>query len=441
MLFDYRHIWKISYPILISMLMQQLVGITDVIYLGRLGEVELGASALGSTYFFTIFMVAFGFSIGAQIIMARRNGAKKYKNIGEVFYQGCSFLLMFWAAMVVLSWCVSPLLLTLLIDNEAVCRATLEYINWRIWGLAGASLLVMGRGFFVAVTKTYILTAVSMIMVIANIILNYIMIFGKFGFPAMGIAGAALASNLSEIIAVSFLGTYLYKYVDVAKYGLNKLTFMNFKLLKRILGVSIWTMLQQFVSVSTRFLFFIAIEHLGERELAVSNLVRSLSSFPYVIINALAAAVSSVTGNLMGKGQVGEVMPSVKRAVLMCGIIVFPLLILMAITAYPLLRIYTDNQVLIYASLPAYMVMLSAFIPLIPAWILFNAVSGTGNTQYAMKIEFYAMFLYVFHIFIVILYLKLPLAACWTADWVYNTAILFMAYRYMRSSKWQNKKI
>ena len=200
-------------------------------------------------------------------------------------------------------------------------------------------------------------------------------------------------------------------------------------------------MLQQFVSVSTWFLFFIAIEHLGERELAVSNLVRSLSSFPYVIINALAAAVSSVTGNLMGKGQVGEVMPSVKRAVLMCGIIVFPLLILMAITAYPLLRIYTDNQVLIYASLPAYMVMLSAFIPLIPAWILFNAVSGTGNTQYAMKIEFYAMFLYVFHIFIVILYLKLPLAACWTADWVYNTAILFMAYRYMRSSKWQNKKI
>ena len=95
MLFDYRHIWKMSYPILVSMLMQQLVGITDVIYLGRLGEIELGASALGSTYFFTIFMVAFGFSIGAQIMMARRNGSGKYKRIGEIFYQGCNFFLIF----------------------------------------------------------------------------------------------------------------------------------------------------------------------------------------------------------------------------------------------------------------------------------------------------------------------------------------------------------
>ncbi len=441
MLFDYRHIWKMSYPILVSMLMQQLVGITDVIYLGRLGEIELGASALGSTYFFTIFMVAFGFSIGAQIMMARRNGSGKYKRIGEIFYQGCNFLLIFWALMVVISWYVSPLLLSALIENEAVCQSTLEYINWRIWGLAGASVLVMGRGFFVAITKTYILTAVSIIMVVANIVLNYVMIFGKFGFPAMGIAGAALASNLSEIIAVSFLSIYLFKRVDIVKYGLNKLTFINLKLLKRILNISVWTMLQQFISVSTWFLFFIAIEHLGERELAVSNIVRSLSSFPYVIISALAAAVSSITGNLIGKGCSAEVLPAISRATQLCGIIIFPLLILMALAAYPLLRIYTDNQALIQASIPAYLVMLSAFIPLTPAWILFNAVSGTGNTRYAMKIEFYSMFVYVFHIFVVILYFKLPLVICWTADWVYNVSILIMAYRYMHSNKWQHKKI
>ena len=55
MRFDYKNIWTMSYPILISTLMQQLIGITDIVFLGRLGEIELGASALGSTYFFTIF--------------------------------------------------------------------------------------------------------------------------------------------------------------------------------------------------------------------------------------------------------------------------------------------------------------------------------------------------------------------------------------------------
>lgn len=441
MQFDYRHIWQMSYPILISMLMQQLVGITDVIYLGRLGEVELGASALGSTYFFTIFMVAFGFSIGAQIIMARRNGSGEYNRIGEVFYQGCTFLILFWALIVTLSWLFSPLLLGALIENKAVYQATLEYVNWRIWGLAGASLLVMGRGFFVAITRTYILTIVSLVMVFSNIILNYIMIFGKFGFPAMGIAGAALASDLSEIIAVITFWTYLFNRVDLVKYGLNKLTFRNFKLLKNILNVSVWTMLQQFISVSTWFLFFIAIEHLGERELAVSNVVRSLSSFPYVVINALAATISSITSNLIGKGLNNEVLPAVGRVIRLCALILFPLLILMALLVYPLLRVYTDNYALIQTAVPAYMVMLTAFIPLIPAWILFNAVSGTGNTRYAMKIEIFSMFIYVFHIFAVILYLKLPLAVCWTADWVYNVAILAMSYHYMHSAKWVNKKI
>ena len=439
--FDYHNIWKMSYQILISMLMQQLVGITDVIYLGRLGEVELGASALGSTYFLTIFMVAFGFSLGAQILMARCNGAAEYERIGAVFYQGCGFLLAFWMLIVVLSWFISPLLLKSLIANDAVCQATLEYINWRIWGLAGASIIVMGRGFFVAITRTYVLSIVSLIMVLSNIILNYVMIFGKFGFPAMGIAGAALASDLSEIMAVSFLVVYLCKRVNIAKYGFNKLTLFDFKLLKRILNVSVWTMLQQFISVSTWFLFFIAIEHLGERELAVSNVVRSLSSFPYVFINALSATVSSITANLIGKGLTDEVMPAVRRVMRLCGVIVFPFLIFMVLAAYPLLRIYTDNQALIQASIPAYLVMLSAFVPLVPAWILFNAVSGTGNTRHAMKIEFFSMFVYIFHVFAVILYLKLPLAVCWTADWVYNVAILIMSYRYMHSTKWRYKKI
>ena len=83
---NYRNIWNMSYPILVCLLMQQLIGIADVVFLGRLGEVELGAAALGSTYFFTIFMVAFGFSNGAQIIMARRNGEQNYEVIGSVFY-------------------------------------------------------------------------------------------------------------------------------------------------------------------------------------------------------------------------------------------------------------------------------------------------------------------------------------------------------------------
>ena len=67
--------------------MEQLIGMTDTAFLGRVGEVELGASAIAGVFYMVIFMVAFGFSIGAQILIARRNGERQYKEIGDLFYQ------------------------------------------------------------------------------------------------------------------------------------------------------------------------------------------------------------------------------------------------------------------------------------------------------------------------------------------------------------------
>ena len=85
--FSYKKIWLIAYPILISLVMEQLIGLTDTAFMGRVGEIELGASAIAGVYFLVIFMAGLGFSVGAQILMARRNGEGNYSQIGGVFYQ------------------------------------------------------------------------------------------------------------------------------------------------------------------------------------------------------------------------------------------------------------------------------------------------------------------------------------------------------------------
>ena len=85
--YTYKQIWTIAYPILISLIMEQMIGMTDTAFLGRVGEIELGASAIAGVYYLAIFMMAFGFSIGAQILIARRNGEGNYKEIGPIFYQ------------------------------------------------------------------------------------------------------------------------------------------------------------------------------------------------------------------------------------------------------------------------------------------------------------------------------------------------------------------
>ena len=91
---SYKHICKITIPVLVSLLMEYLIGFTDTAYLGRVGETELAASALAGTYYMIIYMIGFGFSIGAQILIARYNGSRQYSLTGEVFTQGTIFLLL-----------------------------------------------------------------------------------------------------------------------------------------------------------------------------------------------------------------------------------------------------------------------------------------------------------------------------------------------------------
>ena len=172
--YTYKEIWIISYPILISLIMEQMIGMTDTAFLGRVGEIELGASAIAGIYYLAIFMMAFGFSIGAQIMIARRNGEQRYNEIGTIFYQGIYFLLALAAVMFTLSICFSPHILKNIISSPNIYEAAVSYINWRVFGFFFSFIMVMFRAYFVGTTQTKTLTLNSIVMVLSNLSLIHI---------------------------------------------------------------------------------------------------------------------------------------------------------------------------------------------------------------------------------------------------------------------------
>ena len=87
-----------------------------------------------------------------------------------------------------------------IISSHAVFEATNAYIDWRVFGFFFAFINVMFRAFYVATTQTRTLTLNSVVMVLSNVVFNYVLIFGKFGLPALGIAGAAIGSCLAEMV-------------------------------------------------------------------------------------------------------------------------------------------------------------------------------------------------------------------------------------------------
>ena len=337
-----KEILTIAYPILISLVMEQAIGMTDTAFLGRVGEVELGASAIAGVYYIAIFMIGFGFSIGSQILMARRNGEKRYSEIGDIFYQGVYFMIFLAAVAFALTEVITPWLLPKILSSQNIYAAAESYIHWRAFGFFFSFVAVMFRAFFVGTTQTKTLTLNSLVMVGSNIVFNYILIFGKLGFPALGIAGAAIGSSLAELVSLIFFIIYTVRKIDLKKYGLNRFSSFNMDKLRRILNVSLWTMIQNFVSLSTWFIFFLYVEHLGERPLAITNIIRNISGITFMIISAFASTCGSLVSNQIGAGKADSVVCTVHQHIKLALAIVLPLTVLFAVFPTGVLGIYTD---------------------------------------------------------------------------------------------------
>jgi len=439
--YSYRQIWQVAFPILVSTLMEQLIGMTDTAFLGRVGEVELGAAALGGIFYIAVFMLGLGFSIGAQILIGRRNGEGAYAQVGSIFYHSLAFLLGAAAVLFLLTQAFGPWVLERIIASPDVCRAAERYLHWRVYGFFFAFVGSMFRAFYVGTMQTRTLTLNSVTMVLSNVVFNYALIFGHFGLPALGIAGAAIGSSLAECVSVLFFVGYTRLRLDYRRYALHCLPRFRFSLLGRVLGISVWVMVQSFFSLATWFLFFLAVEHLGERELAVTNVIRNISSFTFMTVIALSSTVSTLTSNLIGQGEADAVLPMARRTVRLGFFILVPVLLLVCLFPEAVLRIYTDRSALVAAGRAPLYVLASSYVLTIPAQIYFHAVSGTGHTRTAMCFEMCSLTVYTAYVVLIIFVGRASLAVCWTSEYVYNLLILLPSVLYMRRGRWRGKAL
>ena len=155
-----------------------------------------------------------------------------------------------------------------------------------------------------------------------------------------------------------------------------------------------------FISVIPWFLFFVAIARLGEVQLAVSNIIRSISTVFFVIVNSFAATTGSLVSNLIGAGE-GKSMFRLCGKILRLGYAVgFPLIIIALLLNKQVVGFYTDNPALIEFAYYPFIVMLLNYTFALPGYVFMHAVTGTGNTRIAFifqisTIAFYLVYLYL----------------------------------------------
>ncbi len=440
-MYNNKHIVRISLPIFLSLLAQNIIQVIDTAFLGRVGEVELGASALAGILYIAVYTLGFGFSMGSQIMIGRRNGEKNFDQVGNIVIQGIMFLLIPAVLLIPLLNFASRNWLPALFESGNVAQAVTEYLDWRIYGIVFAFINVMFRAFYIGIARTKVLTWNAIVMALVNVVFDYGLIFGNLGMPEMGIGGAALASVISELASTLFFVIFTLKTVDLQKYGFRRVRF-QWAVVKRVLDISVFMMIQYLFSIGTWMLFFVFIEnYLGERPLAISNIVRSFYMIFTIPSNALAATTNTLVSNTIGANRSHEVLNLVKRLSFLSLGVILTVGALVALFPQLIIRIYTNDPSLISSTIPPFYVLLATLPVYAIATVFFNAVSGTGNTKTALTFEIITLMFYIAYMSYIIIGLRSSVAVAWTTEIVYWFFLFVFSLIYMRSGKWKNKKI
>lgn len=436
-----KEIWRVTYPIFLGLLAQNVINVTDTAFLGRVGEVALGAAAMGGLLYICVYTIAFGFSVGSQILIARCNGEGNYRAVGPIMWQGTAFSFGMAVCLLILMYFSAAPLIRLLITSDSIYGATYEFFTWRIWGFLFAFVNVMFRGLYIGITRTKVLTMNAVVMALVNVVLDYALVFGELGLPEMGVRGAALASVIAEASSLLFFLLYTYYKVDLKKYGLNRFGQFDLSMVLRILRISCFTMVQYFLAMAIWFVFFMALERLGQRQLAVANIVRSVYVVLLIPVQALSTTANTLVSNLIGAGGSSGVVTLLHKISRMSFLIMVVCVGLCVAFPGSILSVYTNEEALLVESVSALYVVCGAMLIASLANVYFNGISGTGNTQAALVLEIFVQVFYALYIIVVGMVIQAPVDVCFTTEVIYYVLMLGSSLIYLKKAKWQNKKI
>lgn len=319
----------------------------------------------------------------------------------------------------------SPIILSRLIASAEVYHAVIDYLDGRIWGLLFSFPFLALRSFLVGITRTKALNVAALTAVLVNISGNCLFIFHW----NMGITGAAIASSFAEACSLAVLTIHVLRKMDRRLYGL----FWSFDkgVLLHVCRVSVWSMFHSFIGVASWLAFFVAVEHLGEMELAATNVIRSVSTVFFVIVNSFAATTGSLVSNLLGAGQKAQVIPLCNRVVRLGYAIGFPLVILAVIFYRPIIGIYTGSTVLMQIAHLPFVVMLLNYVFALPGYIYMNAVTGTGATRMTFIFQLITIVAYQIYLWSISRF-STSLPVYWTAEYLYVILLGLLSVIYLK---------
>jgi putative MATE family efflux protein len=437
----YSSILKMAIPLMVSSFIQSVVLITDSSFISRYSTDAFDAVGNGGLIYITFFMALVGMSDGAQIIIARRIGQKNTDAIGRVF--GTSVFSHFFLAIALFLFLqfIMPNFLNSYSKHADISLLQGEYIRIRSYALFFAMISLAINAFFLANGKTWVVLISALITATSNVILDYLMIFGKGGFPEMGLQGAAWASTLADFSGMLFLVIFLIFSKERKEYQLFSHFSFNLASMKELFKIGSPLMFQGFLALATWTIFFTWLEQTGKFELTVSQNVRSIYFLAFVPIWGFAGTTKTYISQYIGRGDLHSLKIIQRRIQFLTLIFLF--LFFHGAVFYPekLIEMINPEQayieksaeILRYISVSIFMYGFFS--------VYFQTINGSGNTMASFMIEILCAIVYLLASYLLIKVLQVDVRWIWTNEYIYFGTMGILSILYLRFFDWKKKVV
>jgi putative MATE family efflux protein len=436
-----KEILALALPIALAMLVPQINFIANNVFLGALGQTELAVAGITGVYYLIFAAIGYGLNNGLQALIARRAGQNKPLEIGVVFNQGMWIALIIAAIGIACTYFLAPAIFKQVLADEEKASMAIRFLYVRIWGLPFLYLFQIRNGLLVGTNNSRYLIIGTLLEAAINVLLDYALIFGKFGMPHMGFMGAAWASAISEVaglvvmmLVVRFIG--LRADLQLARTRRFKAAESRLVLLQSSPLIA-----QHAISIVSWEFFYIMIEHYGTRDLAVSNTMRNVFGIFGCFAWSFAAASNTMVSNIIGQGMQHRVQELIWRIARISLVIAVVWCLLLNLAPALFLTIYGQDEAFVQYAIPVLRVVSVALVIMSVSTVWLNAVTGTGNTRVNLGIELVAVVAYTVYVWMVLHVLRLPIGWGWASEWLYWMVMLSLSFAYIRSNKWKNKVI
>ncbi|MDH3647664.1 MAG: MATE family efflux transporter [Gammaproteobacteria bacterium] len=295
-----RRILTLALPIIGGMMSQNVLNLVDTAMVGMLGNAALAAVGLGGFATFMCMALILGISTGVQAMSARRKGAGRFSDTAKPLNAGLLMVLAVAPILSLILFMLAPYFYPYLNSDPEVIAQGVPYLQMRLAGITFVGMNFAFRGFWNAIDRSGVYMSTLLIMHACNILLNYMLIFGKFGAPEMGATGAGLGTALSTAI-----GSAIYFYL--AMRHVRPQGFLH-GLPRRS---EIWDLFKLSLPSGVQQLFFSTgfvvtywiIGLVGTRELAAANVLINVTLVAILPGLGLGLAAATLVGQALGRGD------------------------------------------------------------------------------------------------------------------------------------------